>query len=271
MKKKILAMVAASMMLMAALTGCGGSTESVAEYSEDNLLSADETDELYSNPDDYIGKSVNLYGQIFNDMGSEDGTVCFQIFTDPSNAEDDVVVYYENADYQVKTDAYVLVKGVVTDSFTGENAFGGETTCPTIKATSVEESNYIDAVSPTLASFDIGQTKSIAGLDITIEKVEFAEKETRVYTSITNTTSTSADFYGNISTLVQGGKQYEFEYNYDDAYEEVPDVVNAGVTVTGILTYPAAEQADFKLVFSGSVGDNYLEDEEIPVTISNAS
>ena len=271
MKKRFFAVLAASALLIAMLSGCGGSSNEDVAYSEDNLLNETELDKLYSNPDDYVGKSVKLYGQVFNDVGSEDGTVCFQIFTDPSNAEDDVMVYYDSEDYQVKTDEYVLVKGVVTDSYTGENAFGGEVTCPTIKATSVEESNYIDAVSPTLASFDINQKISAHGLDITIEKVEFAEKETRVYAAVTNSSSSAADLYTNISVLVQNGKQYEFEYNYDGAYDEFPSTITAGVSVEGILTYPAIEQSDFKLIFSGNVGDDYFEAQEIPVSISKKS
>lgn len=267
MKKRILALAAASMML---LVGCGETQSTEASYSEDNLLSEAEIDKLFSAPDDYVGKSVNLSGRIFNDVQTEDGTVCFQIFTDPVNSEDDVMIYYDDKDYQVKTNEYVLVKGVISDSYTGQNAFGGEVTCPTIKASVVEESNYIDVVSPTLASFDVNTKTSFYGLDMTIEKVEFAKNETRVYTSIVNNSSSIANLYANISSLVQDGKQFEYEYNYDGEYEEIPDTINVGVTVSGILTYPAIDQSDFKLVFCGNVGDDYFEGQEVPVSISES-
>ena len=84
MKRTLCLLLAAIMAL--ALVGCGGeegaSVDGDASYTEDNLLTSEETANMFNNVEDYVGRSVNLYGEIFNEVPSDDsGTFskCFVI------------------------------------------------------------------------------------------------------------------------------------------------------------------------------------------------
>jgi len=68
-----------------------------------------------------------------------------------------------------------------------DNAFGGSMSVPVIMATKIEKGTYLDVMSPTLKEISYND-KLINQYNYKIEvtKVEFAEKETRVYVTAKN-------------------------------------------------------------------------------------
>lgn len=268
MKRTLCFLLAAIMAL--ALVGCGGeegaSVDGDASYTEDNLLTSEETANMFNNVEDYVGRSVNLYGEIFNEVPSDDSGTFFQMFCDPEKAEKDVMVFVDGG-YTVETDNIVLVKGVVTDSYTGDNAFGGEVTCPLISAKSVEDATYADAFAPALKTVKPGVKLEIERAVFTIDKVEFAEAETRISLSVKNSGSSAVDISTYGASIIQSGEQYECQDNYDADYKILPDSIKAGATTSGYLVFPAIKQSDFKLVLDISTETNWYDGEEIPVSV----
>lgn len=263
----ILVIVVAVIVVLFAILSSGPSVNDGASYTKDNLLTAEETDKMFNSTGDYIGQSVDLYGQIFNEVSSDsDGTV-FQMYCDPEKAEKDVMVYVESG-YKVETDKIVLVKGVITDTYTGNNAFGAEITCPLISAKSVEDAAYTDAFAPALKTVKPGAQLEVGEVKITVDKVEFAEKETRLSITFVNNSSASADIAVPSSSIVQNGKQYEYQENYDAEYETFPDDVKSGVSASGVLVFPAIEQTDFELFLNVSVNYEGYVEKEISISVS---
>lgn len=92
-----------------------------------------------------------------------------------------------------------------------------------------------------------------------MEKVELAEKETRVYLKVENAGSSNFNLYSFNAKIIQNGKQYEEETNFSADYPDVQTDLSVGVTTEGIFCFPAIEQADFQIVLEGS-SDNWEED-----------
>ena len=92
-----------------------------------------------------------------------------------------------------------------------------------------------------------------------MQKVELAETETRVYVSITNNGTDTFDMYSFNAKLIQNGKQYEEEANYEADYPEIQNDLSIGVTTEGIITFPPIEEAPFQIVLPANSG-NYHEE-----------
>ena len=130
-----------------------------------------------------------MSGQVFVDPEKDGDEIALQVWHNPQNAEKNFIVYYKG-DATVKTNDYIEVDGKITGEFKGENAFGGEVTAPMIEADTLEVKSYMEAVVPTIS--EIVPENAVVeqnGVALKVDKVEFAEKETRIY--ITESKSSS--------------------------------------------------------------------------------
>ena len=78
MKQKICGLLA--MLLL--LSGCGSSTP-----ADTSPMSEDEITQMYSDPDSFKGRTLELYGRVFNEPEYDDDGVYFQMWGDPENGE----------------------------------------------------------------------------------------------------------------------------------------------------------------------------------------
>jgi hypothetical protein len=179
----------------------------------------------------------------------EDG-VYFQMYADPQGDEFNTVVASRDTSLKVKDGDYVHVTGEVTEAFEGKNAFGADLTLPTVIADSVEVVDATAAAPP--ATETLSEAKfSESGLTVTVDKVEFADPETRVFVTIENNTGADFSFYSSSTKALQGTNQFESEYSSD--YPEVPSEIVAGAVVSGVIVYPAMDpSAGLKLLMEGS-------------------
>lgn len=263
-KLKWILLVLVLLIVLVALLGGGSNYNDGSDYDENNLVAESDYSKVFSDTNSYMNRSFNIYGQIFNVLDTDNGTV-FQMYTD-AECNNSVMVYDSGA-FAAAEDKYVLVKGVLTDTYNGTNAFGGAVSVPLISAASVEESNYIDAFSRTEKSIepnDVLWEKD--GAELSIDKVEFAANETRLYITIKNDSDDSVVFYPYSSVLVQNGTQYEVEYNDSAEYDELQDELQPGTSDSGIITFPPVEQENFDFIVSG-YGSDYFEYVKLTVPV----
>jgi hypothetical protein len=251
---------AASAVLVAfvlALAGCGssenastakeGGNQAAAEpakeaapelpvFTQENvaeLASATETD-------DVKGAEVKrIAGQVFNVERGADG-IAVQMHTDPENGEGTVILLLEPG-AKIKDDDYVRASGTVYDIFEGENAFGAELTLPRIEVTSWKPVSA-SALDPAIKTYKSPQTRDLSGVQITVQRVEISENETRIKVRYQN--NSGEEFLGSAS-LVADGEEIETAYN--DGNKEPADDVSPGASTSGILTFDAVDP-DAKLV-----------------------
>lgn len=277
MKKKIC--VALIMLSLAALTACsGGDSESSSNTSENNENTEEETENvepeyisdseiasLFSSPDDYAGKYVKLTGKIFNGPQTEDNYSVYQAWYDPSTASNDFIFGITNPTEVFAIDDYVTVDGRIVGALEYENLYGNTLTSLQIDAVSVEKQSYIDAVVPTIKEV-VPENATATQHDITlkIDKIEFAEAETRVYITETNNSDNTFSLYTYDIRIIQNGQQIEQDSAstsmYDGNYPELSYDLLPGASSSGIIVFPAIDNStNFQLYAEGSSDDYNLE------------
>lgn len=236
-------------------------TDSIEKSIE--YVAEDEIENVFSNPSDYYGKYIKLSGEIFSNPELGENEIAFQMFCDVENSEDNAYVVYksENAS-KVNNYEYVIVDGEIKGSISGKNMLGGVITALEIEAVSVEESNYIDIVVPTMKELVIGETIEQFGYSVTLDKIEFAEKETRIYITVSNNGSDKFSVYTWSSKLVQDGKQYEPEMNFYYDYEEIQSDLLVGTSSSGVIIYPAIDMDKPLQFYAEGSSNNWDEDIE---------
>jgi len=126
-------------------------------------------------------------------------------------------------------------------------------------ADSVEVSSYKDIAAPTLKEVvPSNNTIEQFGYSVTVNKIELAKEETRVYLTVKNNGSNKFSLYSFNTLIIQDGKQFEEQSNYDAGYPEVQTDLTKGVQTEGIISFPPINDGNFKLTLEGS-SDNYEE------------
>jgi len=216
---------------------------------------------IYSNADIYKGQFIDVVGQVFNVKTEEDITM-IQINADVENATDNTLIYYKGS-LKISEEDYIKVTGYILGTTEYENMIGGVVSAPVIVATDLKKSSYIEVVRPTIKEVTYSdKVINQKNYEIKINKVEFAEKETRIYVEASNKAKDDFSIYTYSSVVTQNGNQFDQESNYNADYKELNSELKPGVTANGIITFPAIQQKDFDLIIEGSSDDWDIDLEE---------
>lgn len=266
MKKIILTLC---FILLTVTVGACSDTEKSSTSSNSNNSAEEETkgklkeedyDKLYSDPKKYKGYEVELTGQVFTEPEKDDEGTYFQMWGDPENAEKNTLIAINDPKLEIKTDSYVKIKGIVQDEFEGENGFGAEINAPMILADSVEVVDYITAVSPTTKEITINKELNQHNVVVTLQKIEIAKNQTRVYIKVQNNTQDNASFYSNSAKLIIGNQQLEEEYVDPETtgLQEIQSELLPGIITEGVIVYPAIDSNAPSLTLNAEAySDNY--------------
>lgn len=256
MKLHAMAITVVLGVLLSVLSGCGGAdTTSGSPSTSKEVLRNDKIAELSGDPDKFKNYPVELTGKIFTAPEVKDDKTAFQMWGDPQKSNFNIVVYYNGTSNDIQPDAYVKVKGTVKGKFEGTNAFGARITAIAISADTVEKVNPVDVLAPAKLKIDVNKTSEQNGYSVTLQKIELADRETRVYLSVKNGTNNKIYFWEHNAKVLQNNKQLDAQMNLD--YPKVQSEILPGAVSEGIVVFPGldpnAKSATF--VFEGSSED----------------
>lgn len=240
-------------------TGNSGSGTTAANIkSNSKQLTKEEFEQIYTDANKFKGDKVDFYAKIFVPVEKDDKGTYIQAYADPQNSDKNTLIAINDPKLDVKEDDIIHVIGTVNGEQKGTNSFGAELNLPLIIADRIEKSDYATAFAPAVKTINANQQQNQKGYVITVKKIEFAETETRVYISITNTMKNDKiNFYTFNTKAVQGNKQFETTDNFEAGYQEPQTEILPGVTTDGILLYPVMDaNSPIKIVLEGSC-DNY--------------
>jgi len=189
---------------------------------------------VYSDVKKYIGKTVKWNGRVFTEVEKDDSGIYFQMY-EGDNSDHNTLVYIPDFKETLKEDDFVVVEARIDGLWKGKNAFNADIDAIKLVAYKVETGSKAKILAPAIKTIPINDTKDVHGFLITLDRVELAEKETRIYVRIKNTTDEEVTFFDTGSKLVQGSKQIESEYLDND--EELPTSVAPNVEAIGAIVF----------------------------------
>lgn len=235
--------------------GACGPSETAPEdrvYLEDS-----EIDAALSDGDSYKGKWIRVVGKVFNiDKDGENYAV--QAWHSAEDAEQPFIVYIAGDKVDsIETDDFFLVDGEITGTFSGENAFGGEVTNMMIEADTITVGSYDEIYAPAESTKEVGETKEQHGVKLTVDRVEYAKDEARVYLSVSNESGYTASVYNYNAKAIQDGAQFEHQDNYEAGYDGDLGEILDGAGKEGIVRFRGLDpEKGFKLIIE-AYSDNY--------------
>lgn len=213
---------------------------------EGNPIFVELTDEVYTNADEYLGYYVNVKGKVFQNLGDNGETKGVHVWIDPDNCEQNLMIHY-TTDESLKDGDYIICTGYIKEIYSYTNAYGTELTVPLIYSTDLRSATYIEVMSPTVETISLDNLiYQHFGCSIAINKVEFAENETRLYLTAINNSNATMYVDTDASVIIQNGKQYNSKINYMADYEVIPYSLRKGTTASGVVVFSAVGNGEFE-------------------------
>lgn len=245
-------------------TGCQSKTGQEAEEKEKEYIEGEEISDIYLDPDAYAGKYVSLAGKIYDVSPRKGDKTLFFMSEDPAHSKNDTVVVAKNDLFKdLKEGDYIEVAGQIEGGYE-ESYFEGETPFLEITADKIEESSFIEAFAPTIQEIKVDETleEGTKGVSVTLQKIELAKEETRVYLKVNN--QSKKMYYFSDSKIVQNSKQLSSVWNDatidDPDYKPIESAIPSGVIEEGVVVFKPVKSSDFQVVSSGGIGDVDSED-----------
>jgi Domain of unknown function (DUF4352) len=249
-------------------SGCGGSSSSegttaaaaAAEAEgestgEEEVASSETFDRdnyalLVSDPDAHKGAEVRIVGRVFNEVEQDANGTYFQMFANPKDSEWNTIVGVADTSLRLSDGDFVRVVGTVTGQFSGENAFGGDVNAVKVAASSVRKVDATAAASTPRRVLP-KRRASEGGIVVTVQKVEFADDETRVFVAVKNNSGADVNLYASSGKAVSGSRQYDSTFSLAD-YPQVSSDIAPGAFTTGVVVFPTMnEKSPLRLIFEG--------------------
>lgn len=227
-------------------------------------ITPEEASDAIKNPDEYIGCYAEFVGKVFYTEKAND-ILGIIIWTDAEKSENPIAVGINNLDMEIEHGDYIKVRGYITQVVENTDYPSMPSKIMAVAANLNNDGlceiiSYKDAVRPALKETEVNQTQTQHGYSVTLQKIEFAEKETRVFVKVTNNGKAEFSLYDYYSKLIQGETQYEDEINYDADYPEIQTSLVSGCTTEGIIVFPATDsEKEMRIMLEGR-SDDYSED-----------
>ncbi|MGY5389340.1 DUF4352 domain-containing protein [Bacillus spizizenii] len=228
-------------------------TSSDSKKSTKTVQKAD-IEKLYTNANQFKNYKVDLYVKVFDVEQDDDGTY-LQGYNNPEKLSKNTLIMSDDSDLDIKDDDIIHVVGTVKDKYDGENALGGSVSAPRIIADSIEKSDYATAFAPAQKTINVDKTQNQHGFALTLQKVELAEKETRLYVKIENKSQDEINFYDFNAKIIADNKQLERKDDLS-SYPKIQSEILPGVNTEGVIVFPKIESKTAKIILEGS-SENY--------------
>lgn len=264
MKKRIVALLLATSMALS-LSACGGSSSTSNSSSETSTPKkkeyVDDINAVATNPKDYKGKYIKFYG-IVSSVDQDGDKYGLQVYIDPDyNNSVLLEVPKSLVKDPVNSNDYISVDAKIDGAYDGQTVMGVDSSWAYLVASSIEKTTYADSFGKAETTWEFSdRVVEQNGISVSVTKVEFAEKETRIYITATNNSSEEFNLWGSSAVAIQNGVQHEQTYgNGYETYEQLSDSILSGASTSGVICFDKMDPVQFKLHMEGNSDDYELE------------
>lgn len=258
MFKEIKILFIISIISIIALTGCGASSSTTSNSNSANTtpLTKDEFVQLYSNSSKFEGRRVDFFARVFVEPEKDDKGTYLQAYANDDHSKITIIAI-NDTQLGVKNGDIINVTGTV-GKVAGKKAVGAALKAPSILASEIEPYQYAPAFRPAIMTIGVNKEINQNGYILKLNKVEVAEKETRIFININNTSKNKVRFYSSKTNITQGNKQFKELINLNEKVPQIDSDILPGVAQDGVLILDPvqADGENFKVIFEGG-SDNY--------------
>jgi hypothetical protein len=126
-----------------------------------------------------------------------------------------------------------------------------------INADSIIRIECTQVISPGQKLITMEETQTKSGIKVTLHKIEFSDKNTRVYLTVDDDNNTEISFYDFNSKAIQGNRQFETTTDYDVDYPEIESDIPAGIAEDGVILFEPLEYKNNNLILQFEASKNY--------------
>jgi hypothetical protein len=160
------------------------STAPVPDFTNSNFAM------VSAKPSSYPGSTVDVTGEVSS--FPEPGLLQIYIGGDFNT---NAVVHYNDTFVFTEKDC-VKVTGLIEEEFTGTNLFQATLILPSISAKTIDKVDCSQGLDPAVKSVTLEKTQTKGGIKVTFHKVDFSDKNTKVYLTVQNVNQkASISFY----------------------------------------------------------------------------
>ena len=207
--------------------------------------------------EDYLGSEVDITGKVSQILRTSDSETQFTIETEDGVTIGNSTLIVVPANIQVTEDEWVRAVGTLHSYWDTENLLGRTLHLPVVAAhvTPISRSEAV----PPIVTIVVQQSIIQHGLTITLDRLELAGSETRVYVSAANNSPDKASLYSFNAVLVQGTRQIGKRTVFGEEMQEPDTTLVSGTETQGILLFEPAEpdRPPIRVIWEGPRTDNY--------------
>jgi hypothetical protein len=243
-------LVAVLALVASAPAGCGGEgSSSDTSAASDLVFTRDNWADLAADPDSFKGARVDIVGAVLGEPVKDGKSTYWQMWPHPTNVEWFAVVAFEGVSFTIADGEYVHVVGTAQGRTEGEIPLLATIDAVTVRAETAEVVDRSALTPPALRTVKVAKSVEQHDLVVTVDKVEFAANETRVYVTVDNRSDATASFYDYKVKAAQGQIQYEAEYftYYPQVQSQLPPrTASSGVVLFKALDPVRATELSFE-------------------------
>jgi hypothetical protein len=229
--------------------------------AQNSFLMDSEATKYYSNPNGYVNSLVDFKGKVltFPETGMG-GLYALQMYQGGDRERNTIVVY--TSPIQLYKDDCVRVVGTAQQGTIYKNMFGVTRTAATINADSVTKIDCYDDVNPAKNVVVVEKIQKNGGITATLHKVEFSDKNTRVYLTLGNSDpSQDVTFYDSNAKAVQGHTQFQTIYSFEPTYPKIESTIPPGTSENGVVLFEPLDktQCGAQFIFDAQKGTDDIK------------
>jgi hypothetical protein len=236
----------------------------VSNLNTSKPLTKGEFQVMLDEPEKYKSRPVDFWGKLYTLPEKGRKASYFVLIPNPKQSSKSIVVEIENSKLSIELapQDIVHIKGTVEGINKWRNKAGVVVKAPHVNAESILKTDDITVLYPSLKVVEVNQKQSDALYSVTVNKIEIAENETRVYISVTNETDYSYYF-----TTAQNYLSYGNIKNSASVSNENPYPIPGNATVNVVLLFPAIDKNTTDLNLSLAGGCFFPEAKTLNFTI----
>ena len=197
-----------------------------------------------------VGREVELRGWVFDvaEIAGSDETE-FAAWVDFDNDNLPTVFVIRGAPPELAPDAFVAVRGAVEGAAPHTYPDGREALVPRVRVTALTITDRL-GIRPALWAIDIGQPLVQFDIRVTLERIEFAEEETRLLFAVENRRDETISAIGTGVRVHRGDAEYRAVFPTGHGVPPPRGRVEVGAVERGWFQFPPLELSGPPLVIT---------------------